>query len=99
MTIGDKLNAEGGCSSAVTARVRVGWMKFKELTGVLCGERWSLKRKGRVYMRCVRTAMVYGGETWVMRKEEEGILQRAERAMIRTMCGVKLRADVDGGIK
>jgi hypothetical protein len=89
--LGDKLNAGGGCLSAVTARVRVGWMKFKELSGVLRGRKWSVQMKGRVYKACVRTAMVYGGETWVMRREEENVLQRAERAMVRTMCGVKLR--------
>ena len=88
--LGDKLNAGGGCLSAVTARVRVGWMKFKEMSGLLCGKRWSVKLKGRVYKTCVRTAMIYGGETWVMRKEEENVLQRAERAMVRMMCGVKL---------
>ena len=32
-----------------------------------------------------------GGETWVMRKKEEGVLQRPERTMVRMMCGVKLR--------
>ena len=89
--LGDKLNAGGGCLSAVTARVRVGWMKFRDLSGVLCGRKWSVKMKGRVYKACVRAAMIYGGETWVMRKEEEGVLQRAERAMVRMMCGVKLR--------
>ena len=40
--LGDKLNAGGGCLSAVTARVRVGWMKFRELNGVLCGRIWNL---------------------------------------------------------
>ena len=89
--LGDKMNADGGCLSAVTARVRVGWMKFRELSGVLCGRKWSKKMKGRVFKACVRAAMVYGGETWVMRKEEEGVLQRAERAMVRMMCGVKLK--------
>jgi hypothetical protein len=89
--LGNKLNAGGGCLNAVTSRVRVGWMKFRELHGVLCGRKWSVKMKGRVYRACVRAAMVYGGETWVMRKEEECVLQRAERAMVRMMCGVKLR--------
>ena len=32
--LGDKLSAGGGCLSAVTSRVRVGWLKFKELSGV-----------------------------------------------------------------
>jgi hypothetical protein len=67
--LGNKLNAGGGCLNAVTSRVRVGWMKFRELHGVLCGRKWSVKMKGRVYRACVRAAMVYGGETWVMRKE------------------------------
>jgi hypothetical protein len=72
-----------GVKNAVTSRVRVGWMKFREMHGVLCGRKWSVKMKGRVYRVCVRAAMVYGGETWVMRKEEECVLQRAERAMVR----------------
>ena len=57
MYLGDKLNAGGGHLSAVTARVLVRWMKFKELSGVLCGKKWSMK--GRVYNAFVRTAMVY----------------------------------------
>ena len=75
MYLGDKLNAGGVCLRAVTASVRVGWMKFRELSGVLCGRKWSVKMKGRMYNSCVRAAMVYGGETWVMRKDEEGVLQ------------------------
>ena len=31
--LGDRLNASGGCETAVTSRVRIGWMKFRE-----CGE-------------------------------------------------------------
>ena len=89
--LGDELNAGGGCLSAVTARVRVGWRKFRELSEVLCGKKWSVKMKGKLYKTSVRTAMVYGAETWAMRKVEEGVLLRAERAMVRMMCGVKLR--------
>jgi hypothetical protein len=39
--LGDKLNAAGGCLSAVTSRVRVGWTKFRELHRVLCGRNRS----------------------------------------------------------
>ena len=88
--LGDKLHAAGGCGSAVVVRVRIGWMKFRELSGVLCSRSWSLKMKGRVYKACVRSAMVYGSETWALKKEDEGVLQRAERAMVRIMCGVRL---------
>ena len=28
--LGDRLNASGGCETAVTSRIRIGWMKFGE---------------------------------------------------------------------
>ena len=56
--VGDKLNSDGGCLSAVTTRVRVGCMKLKELSGVLCGRSWSLRMKGRVNRSCVKPAIV-----------------------------------------
>ena len=45
---------------------------------------------GKIYKSCVRSAMLYGSEAWCLREKEMAILRRTERAMIRTMCGVKL---------
>ena len=28
--LGDRLNASDGCEAAVTARVRIGWVRFRE---------------------------------------------------------------------
>ena len=46
--------------------------------------------KEMVYRSCVRSAMHYGSETWCLRENEMAILKRTERAMMRSMCGVKL---------
>ena len=35
--------------------------------------------------------MLYGSETWPIRKENEVVLQRAEMRLVRWMCGVKLQ--------
>ena len=43
----------------------------------------SLKMKGKIYSSCVQSTMVYGSETQQ--------LVRAERMMVRWMCGVSLR--------
>ena len=84
--LGDRLNASGGCETAVTSRVRIGWMKFRE-----CGELLRGRRiKGMVYRSCVRLTMLYGSETWCLRESEMAILRRTIRAMVRSMCGVKL---------
>ena len=58
--------------------------------GLLRGGRFSLRIKGMVYRTCVRLAMLYGSEAWRLRESEMGILIRTERAMMRSMCGVKL---------
>ena len=46
MYLGDKLNAGGGCLGAVTAMIRMGWIKFRELSGVLCGRKWVIEDEG-----------------------------------------------------
>ena len=33
--LGDRLNAAGGCETAVTARTRIGWIKFGECSEIL----------------------------------------------------------------
>ena len=47
--LGDGLNASGGCEAAVTARVRIGWVRFRECGELLLENRFPLKMKGKVY--------------------------------------------------
>ena len=62
------MNVSYGCKAAVTARARIGWVKFKECWELLNSERFSLKMEGMVYWICVRSAMFYGSETWCLRE-------------------------------
>ena len=91
--LGDRLNASGGCETAVTSKVRIGWMKFRQCGKLLRGRKFSLRMKGMVYRCCVRSAMMYRNETWCLREIEMAIWRRTERGMVRSVCGVKL---VDG---
>ena len=60
--LGDRLNASGGCETAVTSRVRLGWIKFRECGELLRGRRFSLTMKGMVYRICVKSGTLYGSE-------------------------------------
>ena len=64
-------------------------MKFRECEELL-RRRFSLRMKGMVYRTCVRSAMLYGSETWCLRESEMAVLRRTERAMMRLMCGIIL---------
>ena len=88
--LGDRLNASGGCEAAVTARVGIGWVRFRECGELLLGNRFPLKMKGKVYRCCVRSAMLYGSETWCLKENEKAILRRTERAIVRAMYGQKV---------
>ena len=39
--LGDKLKTSRGCEAAVTARMRIGWIKFRECRELLLGKRFS----------------------------------------------------------
>ena len=58
--------------------------------GFLCERRFSLRMKGIVHQGCVRSTILYGSETWCLRENEMAILRTTERAMVRSMCGIKL---------
>ena len=47
-----------------------------------------MKIKGKVYRTVVRPALVYGAETWALKKEQERKLEVAEMRILRWMCGV-----------
>ena len=86
----DRLNASGRSEAAVTARTRIGWIKFRECGELLCGRKFLLKMKGKIYLSCIRSAMLYGSEMWCLRENEMAILRKTENAMMRAIRGVKV---------
>ena len=56
-------DTRGGADLAATARIRSGWMKFRELLSFLTSRASPLVMKDRVYASCVRSSMTYGNET------------------------------------
>ena len=81
----DRLNSSGGCEAAVTAKVRIGWARFREFEESLLGNRFPLKMKGKVYRCCVRSAILYGSEAWCLKENEKAILRRKQGAMVRAI--------------
>ena len=49
--LGDRLNAYGVCEEAVTAKARIGWIRFRESGELFLVNRVPQRTKGKVY-RC-----------------------------------------------
>ena len=58
------------------------------MSGVLCDRRMKVKIKGKVYKMIVGPAMVYGADTWAVKKAHEKKVEVAEMKTLRWMCGV-----------
>ena len=59
---------------------------------------WSVVRQeneredqGKLYRTVVRPALMYGAETWALKKAQEKKLEVAQMRMLRWMCGVTKR--------
>ena len=50
----------------------------------------ACNEKRENFISVVISAMLYGSETWCLRKNEMAILRRTARAMVRVRCGAKL---------
>ena len=46
----------------VLHRIQVGWLKWRNVLGLLCDRKVSLKLKGKFYRTVIRPAMLYGSE-------------------------------------
>jgi hypothetical protein len=84
------IGSGGSAEDASSMRVKCAWGKFRELLPILTARRASLNLKGKVYLTCVQSVMVYGSEMWAMKAEDMQRVERTERMMIRWMCGVRL---------
>ncbi|XP_063835572.1 polypeptide N-acetylgalactosaminyltransferase 1-like [Ostrinia nubilalis] len=86
--LGSIISKDGSIDTDVTHRINTGWMKWRELSGVLCDTRMPVRIKGRVYRAAVRPAMTYGSECWPLKKQYENQLHCAEMKMLRWAGGV-----------
>ena len=74
--LGDTLDGDGGVDLAATARIRNGWMKFRELLPFLTPRAPPLN---------------YGSETRPFLVDGGLKFERSEMQMIRWMCGISLK--------
>ena len=62
--LGSMLQRDGDIDANVSHRIKVGWIKWRQASGILCDKRVSQKLKGKFYRTTIRPAMLYGAECW-----------------------------------
>ena len=57
----------------------------------MCAKSTPMALKGKLYSACVRSCLVYGSKTWALTVENQRRLERAERQMLKRICGGTLK--------
>ena len=86
--LGATLADNGDLDADMTRIIQSGWTNWKRVSRILSDPRISLRVKSKVYKTVVRPAMMYGAETWAVKKAQEKKLDVAEMSMLRWMSGV-----------
>ena len=86
--LGATLSENGDLDADMTHRIESGCRNWKRVSVILCDRRISLRVKGKVYKTVLRPIIMYGAETWAVKKAQEKKLDVAEMRMLRWMSGV-----------
>ena len=62
--LGSMLQKDGDIDEDVGHRIKAGWLKWRQATGVLCDSKVAQKLKGKFYRTAIRPAVLYGAECW-----------------------------------
>ena len=60
------------------------------MSRVILDRKMPLKLRMKIYKSVLRPVLLYGAETWSLRKKEEDILERTEMRMVRWIAGISL---------
>ena len=61
--LGSMINAKGGCEQDINNRIKAAWQKWRDLSGLVCDKKMSVRVKGKIYKTMIRPVMIYGAET------------------------------------
>ena len=85
--LGSMLQRDGDIDEDVSHRIKAGWMKWRQASGVLCDKRVPHKLKGKFYRTVIRPAMLYGAECWPTKRRHVQQISVAEMRMLHWICG------------
>jgi hypothetical protein len=86
--LGNTVQGDGGVEAEVNRRIQSGWNNWRKMSAILCDKRAPLKVKGRIHMRVVQPAMLYGMETVPLGSRHVAAFEVAERKMCRWARGL-----------
>jgi hypothetical protein len=84
--LGSMLQSDGDIDEDVSHRIRNGWVKWRQTSGILCDKKVPNKLKYKFYRTAIRPAMMYGAECWATKEQHIQKMSVAKMRMLRWIC-------------
>ena len=88
--LGKTVTQAGDLLPEIKRRIALGWAAFGKVANIMKSRKASMNVKRKVHNEYVLQVMVYGSETWVLKKAHMELLSVAQRKMERIMLGITL---------
>ena len=94
--IGKTVTQAGDLLPEIKRRIALGWVAFSKVANIMKSRKASMNIKRKVHKEYVLPVMVYGSETWALKKAHMELLSVEQRKMERNMLGITLRDHTRG---
>ena len=89
--LGKTVTQAGDLLPEIKMRIALGWAAFSKVANIMKSRKASMNAKRKVHNAYVLPVMVYGSETWTLKKAHMELLSVAQREMERIILGITLR--------
>ena len=79
------MTQDGDLLPEIKRRIALGWVAFSKVANIMKSRKASMKIKRKIHNEYVLPVMVYGSETWALKKAHMELLSVAQRKMERIM--------------
>ena len=89
--LGKTVTEAGDLLPEIKRRIVLGWAAFSKVANIMKSRKASMKIKRKIHNEYVLPVMVYGSETWALKKAHMELLTVAQRKMERIMLCITVR--------
>ena len=69
--LGSIVQNDGEIDGDIINRIQIGWLKWRNASGLLCDRKVPLKLKGKFYKMVVRPTILYAAECWPLKEKHK----------------------------
>lgn len=87
--LGQIISPKDQTSKEINKRIATGWKRYWSLKEIVKSKDHNMTTKRKVFDTCILPCISYGCKTWSLTKYHRAKLEKCQRAMERSMLGVR----------